>query len=67
MTERTALRLVFGGSVVLIAAAVLGLRLLGAPMEVIGLAWMLILVGGATAIGHIVVHFAPSHRRRHDD
>jgi len=66
MTERIAMRVLYASSLSLCAIVVGGLWLLGAPVSVIGVGWMLVLVAGAAAAGQVTVHYASS-RRRHDE
>lgn len=66
MTERTALGLVYAVSAILITAWMLGLGVAGAPNEVIVIGPMFVLIGGATAVARVTIHYAPSHRE-HDD
>jgi hypothetical protein len=66
MSERVAMGIVVAGSLVLATVSFVGLWLLGASVELMGVAWAFILVAAGSAAGFVGVHDGPSGGDRDD-
>jgi len=64
MTERGALILTFVGILAAGAMLFVGLELLGAADQVLGLAYFVLLSGGAYMVSEVVMHYGDKRRRR---
>lgn len=67
MAEGWAIAILYAGSVALTGVLMIGLRSLEAPIEIVGLGWVVGVVVVGVGSGLITSHYRASHSRRRDD